>query len=249
NAPGALIVSEHDPRDSRPVRRQFRNVLLFFWSPAELFERLREKPEWLVAFLCVSAITIVITLAMQPFTMRIVELSTPPGMSPEKLDQFYGQVKLFQYAGLALVPAVILAKCLLSAGLLSTLMVLFAGDSSFKANFSLFNHVGLIPALQSAVSLLVLGLRGLDEVRGPLDLRVSMGLNMIIRPQNLALDAVLNSVNILDIWYLVALIIAVRSLVKCSRLQASLAAGSFWLFTVALQVGLVVIGSHSVPGK
>jgi hypothetical protein len=249
NAPSPAIALGNETKDASPVRRQLRNIFLFFWSPAELFGRLRSRPDWFIAFLLISILTMLATLAMQPFTMRVAQLSAPAGMSPEKVDQFISQVRLVQYVGVALVPVGLLIKCALSAVLLSTLMVLFTGNGSFKINFCLFNHIAMITVIQTAVSLIVLGLRGMDGIRGPLDLRVAMGLNLIIQSDNIALDAVLNSISVLDIWFLIAIIIAVRSLVKCSRTQAAIAGASYWLLTAALQVGLVVVGNHSVAAK
>jgi Yip1 domain len=226
----------------RPLGRMF----LLLWAPGDLFKSLRRRPEWLTPFLAVSLMSLLLAWGGAPYALRAAESVLPPGTPAEQSELLRRQIILGQKLNLALTPLLLLVKSLVAALVLTLLTVVVSGRGDYRRAFSALSHLNLIPLLSSAFALLVLRLRGLERIGSPLDLEVPLGLNLLIGTRHATLEAVLNVVNFFELWYLGLLVLAVRALTGCSRVEAALIGGTYWGLSVALQVTVTLLGRDAL---
>ena len=227
-----------------PIRRLY----LFFWSPGELFMILRERPNVIVPLLIACILSVALTFAMSPLVLKVAAHSLPEGLPATQVETFYHQIEIGQRISLFFVPVILLVKTLFSALVLTMLTIIVAGDGTFKKILSLLSYTNLIMVLQGACALLVLNLRGIEQIARPADLQVQLGMDLFINTQSVALNSVLNAVNLFEIWYVSLLVIAIGCLFNCSKKKAATIGITYWTMTVAVQVALAVLGNNAVAG-
>jgi hypothetical protein len=237
-------VSASLPAVPGPLRRLY----LFFWSPGELFSTLRESPNVVVPLLIVCVLSVALSLAMSPLVIKVAAHSLPEGLPAAQVESFHHQIELGQRISVLLLPVILLIKTLFAALVLTMLAIVIAGDGSFKKTFSVLSYTSIIMVLEGGCALLVLYLRGTDQIAKPADLQVQLGLDLFINTQNAALNAALNAVNLFEIWYVSLLVIAVGCLFKCSKKRAATIAITYWTMTVAVQVAIAILGNAAGTG-
>jgi hypothetical protein len=140
-------------------------MLNIFFSPAKVFEKIKEKPEWLIPMIIVlvvillsTVITVFLTkdtaLAQQEDAMR------ERGMSDEQIEQakiFIGGPIAAVLGGVFAVIITVVILLVFSL-LINVLIPIFGGASSFKTVFSVVSHAALvrIPSMIVRIILILL---------------------------------------------------------------------------------------------
>ncbi len=140
-------------------------MLNIFFSPAKVFEKIKEKPEWLIPMIIVLAVILLSTvitvfltkdtaLAQQEDAMR------ERGMSDEQIEQakqFIGGPIAAVLGGVFAVIFTVVILLVFSL-LINVLIPIFGGASSFKTVFSVVSHAALvrIPSMIVRIILILL---------------------------------------------------------------------------------------------
>lgn len=217
---------------------------LFLWSPGELFNSLRDRPNVILPLLIASILSVALSFSMMPLVMKVATNSLPEGLPAGQIETFYRQIEIGQRISLCLVPIILLVKTLFSALVLTMLTIVVAGEAGFKKIFSLLSYTNLIMVLEGFFALLILNLRGVEQIARPADLQVRLGLDVFINTGSVALNSALNAVNLFEIWYVSLLVIAIGCSFKCSKKKAATIGITYWAMTVAVQVAIAVLGNN-----
>jgi hypothetical protein len=239
-----LVIAESPriPRAARPsLLRPLFNVGRIFWAPEALFQSIRRQPDWVTPFLLAAILSLLLSLAAEPFATRAAWRSLPEGMPTEQIGAMQRQIAFGQKLGAILTPAILLAKTLFAAMILALLTIAWTGRGEYRCAFSVMNHLAVPATLPAAANVLILWMRGLDQIGGLRDLQPRFGLNLLFPGQPRIIDALLGLATPFELWTLVLLTIAVRCITPCPRKTALAIALSYWLLGALVQVGAALL--------
>jgi peptidoglycan/LPS O-acetylase OafA/YrhL len=111
-----------------------RGLYEVFWAPGALMERLRVRPHWVVPLVVVGLLTVVLALAMQPYSAKAALSMIPDSATPEQAAQMRERMQGGGVVGPLIAPVTIVLKTLLSAALLLGLATMLAGGGQFNLN-------------------------------------------------------------------------------------------------------------------
>ena len=222
------------------------HFLQFFMSPGEYCANLKRQPKWLAAFVVSSIIMLVTNITMLPFSRAALFASLPQGVSAEQIEAMEKQVESTKYIGLAFSPIGVLLSAVLMAMLVVMLMQSISGKGEYKTILALTVHIGMISALGAALRLGTLyTMGGPESIRNAKDLKVAMGLNVLFSGLPPALDSILNSINVMEIWSLCLIVVGLRGMYRISRSIAVAVAGGYWFVTTGFSAGIALILNSS----
>jgi hypothetical protein len=203
------------------------------FSPGEVFERVRERPKFLLPWIGLSVIIVLIAYLMMPFTQ--VAVASRIAQLAQQNPQAATNAAKFQTVGIFFAPVFLLIGLLISAGLLWLLVTLFAGaDARFKTLLSLSTYVAVPTILLQVAGLIVLKMKGLDAITSPDDLRPPLGLNLLAPGAGGFVGALLAGINPFSLWGLVLTAIGVQVTHKTSK------GAAYTVAIVATLVGVVI---------
>jgi len=192
------------------------DLLRVLFSPGEVFERVRERPKFLLPWIGLSIIIILVAYMMMPFTQAAI--ASRMAQIAQQNPQAAAQATKFQSIGLAFAPVLLLIGLLISAGLLWLLVMLLAGaDAKFKTLLSVSCYIAVPTILLQVAGLVVLKMKGVDAVTSPDDLRPPLGLNLLAPGTGGFVGAFLAGINPFSLWSMVLTAIGVQVTHKTSK--------------------------------
>jgi hypothetical protein len=205
------------------------------FEPTAVFERVRERPRFLMPAIGLSIIVVIITYLMTPYTQAA--MATRMAQIAQQNPQAAAQAAKFQSIGLVFAPIAVFIGLLIAGGLLWLLVMLLAGgDAKFKTLLSVACYTALPSILLQVAALVVLKLKGVEAVSSMEDLRPPLGLNLLAPNATGFTGAVLAGINPFTIWGLVLTAIGVQVTHKTSK-------GSAYTVAIVAMVLGVLIGA------
>ncbi len=212
-----------EPTSPRPLN-PIAAITLVLVFPHRTFERLRERPRWILPLAFVAAASIVSAVFatrgghMDEFVSSIAFRS---GASPGNVEAgFVASAFLMAIIG---VPIMVLLEALFFKAAGS----LFGGRSPFKVVFSAVAHASVPVGIGALAFVALLPLTGSVEV--------GANLSFLIEPASRPyLWSVARQVDLFAIWFFVLLGIAAAPILQLPRLRARAAALAFALFHIAV---------------
>jgi hypothetical protein len=192
------------------------DLVRVLFSPGEVFERVRERPKFLVPWIALSVIVVVLTYLMTPFTQAAMasRMAQIAAQNPDAATQ----AAKFQSIGLVFAPIVLLIALLIGGGLLWLLVMLFGGaEAKFKTLLSVATYTALPAILLQVAGLIVLKMKGVDTVSSVEDLRPPLGLNLLAPGMGGFTGAVLAGINPFTIWGMILTAIGIQVTHKTSK--------------------------------
>lgn len=211
-----------------------KRFVAVFFSPAALFDELRERPAWLAPLLTLVVVAFVVSLLIPESLIREMietQMARQAGdVSPEQIEKAMTFARVSRYVGAVVGPLV--SVLVVSVVLFLVFSILAGGEARFKHYFAGTTHAFLIQALGMAVTTPV------AIAQGDLQTRLSFAL---LAPglDSGFLFALLNAITIFGVWTAVVLGIG------GSRLSKSVGAGGGVAIVLGLY-GLFVIGSAAL---
>jgi hypothetical protein len=186
------------------------------FSPGEVFERVRERPKFLLPWIGLSIIIILVAYMMMPFTQAAI--ASRMAQIAQQNPQAAANAAKFQSIGIAFAPIFLLIGLLISAGLLWLLVMLLAGaDAKFKTLLSLSCYIAVPTILLQVAGLIVLKMKGVDAVTSPDDLRPPLGLNLLAPGTGGFVGAFLAGINPFSLWAMFLTAIGIQVTHKTSK--------------------------------
>jgi hypothetical protein len=217
-----------------------------FIDPAEVFSRIDERPTWLGPFLAVSLVAMLTLLLSAPIGQQLALRHLPNGAGEEVRAELFRILRVSTYYSVAVTPILILLKWSVLAALLFLILILSGADISYRKTLALLGHASLVVSLDSLLSVLIMYVRGLDNILSPADvqstvLSLSSFLSVALHP---ALRVALDNLSVFTLWYLVLLIFGVASVARLDRWRAAFIVTLLWGLQTLFLAGIAMIFSR-----
>ncbi len=189
------------------------DVVRVLFEPTAVFERIRERPRFLLPYLVVCAAQLALFFVNMPFIKaaaqaQIARAQVPAG-GPDPMS--------FIWIGAVAIPIVFVIIYLINALVLWVLTSVMGGEAKFGTLLSVGVY-GSVPAviLMSIIGSVILRLQGVGEITSQQDLQPSLGLDLLI-PATGFVGAVFKGINPFGIWALVLTAIGVSTTHRVSK--------------------------------
>ena len=221
-------------------------VVGVLFSPARIFEAIRERPTWLLALLAVVIISVVgsYLVTSKLDVEEVVRDSIADSgrqLSEEQIEQAIDiQEKLMPIFGIAGPLLFYPAACLLMALIIWVVLKMLGGDFPYKTSFATTVH-GMIPngvgGLLTIPVAMSRGELGYEEVKTGSILASNLG-HFASEGTSKAVAAVMNSIDVFSIWSLVLLTIGYAVVARVSRGKAAAVVVGLWVVYILIKVGM-----------
>lgn len=192
------------------------DLVRVLFSPSAVFERLRERPVWFVPAIVLGIVATVLGYLFIPFRLASMsgQMAKAAAQNPNAPAQIESFTRLAVYAS----PIFVLIFLVIVAGILWLLVTLLAsGESRFKTLLSVATYTALPSFLLQVATLVVLKMKGVESVTGPLDLQPALGLNLLAPEMSGFLSGVLAAINPFTIWSMILTAIGVQVTQRTSK--------------------------------
>ena len=207
------------------------SLIDIFIDPVKVFKRVAGGLSWWKPFIVIAIAIAVISWFQIPVNQQVMSFNER-GVSAEQLEQQMEMAQKFGFVGVIVAPIIVLLVYVILAALCNVAANLVSGRSSFKKMLSLLSFTGLIGLIEQGLKLLIIHMKGIENLASRDDLyAVSFSLTRFIESDGI-LRAVLESLSIFGIWWLIIFTIGVSVVYQTSRKAALVPAAVAWVLGV-----------------
>jgi hypothetical protein len=210
------------------------DILKVLYEPGAVFERVRERPKFLVPFLVIIVVQCVLFFVNLPYLKVAVaaQMATAAQGRPAPSG---GMLAAFGLIGLVIVLTVIF---LLSGLILWVLAsVLGGGEAKYGTLLSVVVYAAVPSAiLLTIVGTIVLHMRGESGITSPQDMQPALGLDLLAPGAKGFVGAVLKAINPFSVWGVVLTAIGVTTTQRTSK------GTGYTIAIVAFVISLLIAG-------
>ena len=214
------------------MKESWQNLSELITNPSATFERLKFNPKWVLVFVVFCLLSLGIGGAVAPFTQQLLTLNAAKSSAPNET------LSVVPVMMMALIWAVL--WCVVLSVLLTLVARLFKIDKAvkFRHIYAGVMHTSLIRSLIFLVNVGMLPIfRKVEDIEATIDTRVIPGLHMLVGTiENTNFLLFLSYVNVLSIWHIFVLTIAISTFAGINKIQACFAAVCVWLLRVGVEV-------------
>ncbi|HXM37437.1 MAG TPA: Yip1 family protein [Gemmatimonadales bacterium] len=209
------------------------DVVKVLFEPTAVFERVRERPRFLVPFLAICALQIVIYFVNLPYLKVAMQAQMAAAHAPAGATD----PSKFAAIGALFIPIGIAIAFVLAAFILWVLVSLVGGEGKFGTLLSVATYAS-VPAVVvlAIVGTIVLHLQGTGQITSPQDMQPALGLDLLVPSAKGFLGAALKAINPFGIWGLVLTAIGVSTTHRLSKGSGYLVA------TISFLIGVCIAG-------
>ena len=228
------------------MKESWRNLIDLIANPKATFTRLKSKPKWGLAFFAFCFLVVVLAWIVFPFTQKFLNPQYASNLADVEL---FGSTKAAAMVFVAVSGIVLGLLCavVFSIGLILVSRVFKVNESlKFKHIFAAWWHTILINPLVFFINIAFLPVfRRLEDIETVVDMRVIPGIHMLVTSiENPYLLFFLSYIDILGIWNVFVLTVAVSTLAEVSKTKACLTAVIIWLLRIGVDT-FFQVGSAS----
>jgi len=209
----------------------FLDVFKVLFEPTAVFERVAQRPRFLVPFLVMCAIQIAIYFANMPFLKAgmAAQMASRPAGGPDPSQ--------WLFVGAFFIPIGIGIALLLGGLILWMLVSVFGGEGKFGTLLSVSAYAA-VPSvvLLAIVGTIVLHLQGIGEITSPQDMQPALGLDLLAPGAKGFMGAALKAINPFGIWGLVLTAIGVSTTHRLPKNTGYIIA------TITFLIGVLIAG-------
>jgi hypothetical protein len=215
------------------------NVL---FSPGAVFERVREKPKFILPFIGLAIPVMIIQFLTLPYAKAA--MSSVYAQMATQNPQAAEAAQKFAFVGVFFWPIILAIVLLLTALFLWVLVSVLGGEGKFGTLLSVTTYASITFVLAQVVGLLILMVKGKENLVSPDDLQPAMGLDLVLPVSGRFLSGLLKGINPFSIWGTVLTAIGIAVTHKQSKGIAYTAA---ILSTLFILVIFSVLGATCAP--
>ena len=208
------------------------DVFKVLFEPAAVFERVRQRPRFLLPFLVICAFQIVIYFVNLPFLKAgmAAQMASRPAGGPDPSQ--------FLFIGAFFIPVGIGIALLLGGLILWVLVSVFGGEGKFGTLLSVSTYAS-VPSvvLLAVVGTIVLNLKGVGQMTSPQDMQPALGLDLLAPGAKGFMGAALKAVNPFGIWGLVLTAIGVSTTHRLPKNTG------YMIATITFLIGVLIAGA------
>jgi hypothetical protein len=190
------------------------DLVRVLFEPVPVFERVREKPRFLLPFLALALVQLLLGIINMPFMQAAMRAQMAQAGAPAGGPDRAG----FVWIGIAFAPIGVAVFLLIAALILWILVSVFGGEGKFTTLLSMTLYTA-VPSivLMGIIGSIVLRLRGPESITSFMDMQPALGLDLLAPNTRGFLGAVLKGINPFSIWGLVLTAIGVSVTHRLSK--------------------------------
>ena len=208
------------------------DLLKVLYEPGAVFQRVAQKPSFLMPFIGIAVFQIVIGFVNLPFLKAAMQaqMAQAPAGAPD--------TSKFAAIGLIFVPIAIAIALVIGALLLWILVSLVGGDGKFGTLLSVATYAS-VPSvvLMTIVGTIILHMQGTQGLTSPQDMQPAVGLDLLVPGAKGFMGAVLKGINPFSIWGLVLTAIGVSTTHRLSK------GSGYTVATMSFVIGVLIGGA------
>ena len=228
------------------MKESWQNLIDLIANPKATFTRLKSKPKWGVAFGVFCFLVVVLAWIVFPFTEKFVNPQYAGSLADVEL---FGSAKAASMVLVAVGGIIlgILCAVVFSIALTGVSRVSKVNEAlKFKHIFAAWWHTILINPVIFFINIAFLPVfKRLEDIETVVDMRTIPAVHMLVTSvENPYLLFFLSYIDILGIWSIFVLTVAVSTLAEVSKAKACLTAVAIWLLRIGVDT-LFQVGSSS----
>ena len=227
------------------MKESWKNLIDLVANPKATFTRLKSNPKCLLAFLVFCFLVVVLAWIVFPFTRQFIN----PQYASRLADiELFGSTRAASMVFVAVSGIILGVLCaLVFSTILTVVSRIFRVNEAlkFKHIFAAWWYTILINPLVFFINTAFIPVfRRVEDIETLIDLRVIPGIHMLVPSiENQYLLVFLSFVDILCIWNIFVLTMAVATLAEISKTKACLTAVIIWLLRIGVDVVFQVSSS------
>jgi hypothetical protein len=187
------------------------NLANIIIEPAKAFKHIKENDDWWIPFILIVIVTWIFLWITGPALARI----TTQQMAEMGIDREIPKATVFiKYLG---APIGTFIMWLIMSGLIWFLSNSFGADWNYVKALDLYAYSYVVQAIRSAISIVVLLLRGIPNIMTVRDLNVATGLNLLFSPENSKLYALVSGIEVFTIWQFILIAYGISEITGISK--------------------------------
>ncbi len=220
------------------MRESWQNLVDLIVRPSATFTRLKSKPKWGVAFAVFCVLVVWLAWMVYPFTQQFLN----PRYASSLADiQLLGSTRATSMVFVAVSGIILGVLCaVVFSAMFTVISRVFKINKAlkFKHFFAAWWHTILINPLVFFINIAFLPVfRRVEDIQTVVDIRIVPGIHMLVPfVENPYLLMFLSFMDLLGVWNIFVLTVAVATLVEVSKIKACLTAIIIWLLRVGIDV-------------
>ena len=228
------------------MKESWQNLIDLIANPKATFTRLKSKPKWGVAFGVFCFLVVVLAWIVFPFTQKFINPQYASSLADVEL---FGSTKAASMVFVAVGGIILGVLCAVVFSIILTVVsrVFKVNEAlKFKHIFAAWWHTILINPLVFFINIAFLPVfRRVEDIETVVDMRIIPAIHMLVTSvENPYLLFFLSYVDILGIWSIFVLAVAVSTLAEINKTKACLTAVIIWLLRIGVDT-LFQVGSSS----
>ena len=228
------------------MKESWQNLIDLIANPKATFTRLKSKPKWGVAFGVFCFLVVVLAWIVFPFTQKFINPQYASSLADVEL---FGSTKAASMVFVAVGGIILGVLCAVVFSIILTVVsrVFKVNEAlKFKHIFAAWWYTILINPLVFFINIAFLPVfRRVEDIETVVDMRIIPAIHMLVTSvENPYLLFFLSYVDILGIWSIFVLTVAVSTLAEINKTKACLTAVIIWLLRIGVDT-LFQVGSSS----
>lgn len=174
------------------------DLVKVLYEPTAVFERVRDKPRFLVPVVTVMILSVIIGFLSLPYVKAAIApmlaqaAAARGGTAPDP-----GNIATWQIVGSAVFVPLFVA---LAAGILWVAVAIFGAEAKYRVLVSVAAYTSITYILQLVAGFAVLSMRGVESISSPLDLQPAFGLDLLAPGTTGYVGGILKGINLFSVW-------------------------------------------------
>lgn len=228
------------------MKESWQNLIDLVANPKATFTRLKSKPRWGVAFGVFCFLVVILAWIVFPFTQRFINPQYAGSLAE---IEFFGSTKAASMVFIAVSGILLGILCaVVFSVVLAVVSRVFRVNASlkFKHIFAAWWHTILVNPVVFFINIAFLPVfKRLEDIETVVDMRIIPAAHMLVTSvENPYLLFFLSYIDILGIWSIFILTVAISTLAEISKTRACLTAVIIWLLRIGVDT-LFQVGSSS----
>ena len=228
------------------MKESWQNLIDLVANPKATFTRLKSKPKWGVAFGVFCFLVVVLAWVVFPFTQKFIN----PQYAGSFADiELFGSTKAASMVFIAVSGILLGILCAVVFSVVLTVVSrVFKINAAlkFKHIFAAWWHTILVNPVIFFINIAFLPVfKRLEDIETVVDMRIIPAVHMLVPSvENPYLLFFFSYIDILGIWSIFVLTVAISTLAEVSKIRACLTAVIIWLLRIGVDT-LFQVGSSS----
>ena len=217
----------------------FLDLFRVLYEPSAVFGRVAEKPKFLAPFIGLAILIIIIAYFTLPYSQAA--MASKMAEIAQQNPAAAANAQKFASLGLVIAPIGFAVILVIVTTVLWVTVSVFGGEGKWGTLLSVSTYTAITGILLQAIGLVVLMMKGVENVTSPQDLQPALGLNLLAPGMKGFMGAFLGGINPFAIWGVVLNAIGIQVTHKTTKGAAYGAA-----IVAALVLLLIVAGLASL---